>query len=244
MKQTLKRLLARFGYRIESVRHIPPELAAAATRRAIEFDDVVCRRMFETHPQLTFIQVGAFDGTTQDPLRKYIVACGWRGVMIEPQRALANRLRELYADHEGITVVQAAIDSAPGPRTLFSVDPDKAPAWGRALASFDRAHLAKHAHLIPGLASMIIEESVACVSFTDVLRQLGSSEIDLLQIDTEGADAQVLGLFPFEDLRPAIVHWEISHLSREERAASLRRLARFGYRFAESGSQDMLAVIA
>lgn len=243
MKLLVKRLLAGLGYRVECIRNTPPELLERETRRALEFDDVVCRRMFETNPRLTFIQVGAFDGTTQDPLRKYIATFGWRGVLIEPQPAPARRLRELYSDHEGIVVVEAAIDRAPGLRTLFSVDAAKAPAWGRALASFDREHLLKHAHLIPGIADMITEETVTCLPFAEVLHHVHPGRLDLLQIDTEGADATVLALFPFEDLRPAIVHWEVHHLSRGQRAACLQRLSRFGYRFAESGSQDMLAVL-
>ena len=82
-----------------------------------------------------------------------------------------------------------------------------------------------------------------CIAFDTVLARLPEGELDLLQIDTEGADAFILSLFPFETVRPAIVHWEIRHLSFAEREDCLERLAGFGYRFALSGSQDMLAVL-
>jgi FkbM family methyltransferase len=242
MKQLIKRALSRLGYRVQYIGHVPPELLDAGTRRNLEFDDVICRRMFERSPELTFLQIGAFDGMTQDPLRKYIERFGWRGVLVEPQAALTDGLRRMYAGNPRITVMHAAIDTARGNRTLFSADPAVAPGWARSLASFDRAHVVKHGALIPGLETMITEEEVPCILFADVLDRLGSSELDLLQIDTEGADARMLSLFPFEQIKPAIVQWEISHLSRADRAASLRRLAQFGYRFAESGSQDMLAV--
>ena len=243
MKQLLKGWLRRLGYRVENIRHVPPELLSSASRRFLEFDDVVCRRMIETHPALTFVQVGAYDGTTHDPLAKYIARYHWRGILIEPQASLADRLREMYAGNDRVIVAQVAIDRTAGTRSIFSVDPARTPKWASALASFDRSHLVKHAAMIPGLEEMITQENVQCLPFSDVLPRLGSDDVDILQIDAEGADARILSLFPFAEVRPAIVHWEIAHLSREDRAATLHRLASFGYRFSESGSQDMLAVL-
>jgi hypothetical protein len=82
---------------------------------------------------------------------------------------------------------------------------------------------------------------VPCVSFDDVLGELGAVP-DILQIDTEGADAFVLSLFPFERICPPIVHWEVKHLTTAQREEVLGRLSAFGYRFSPSGSEDMLAV--
>jgi len=88
MKHLLKTALARLGYRVQGTRYFPRQLLETTSLRAIEFDDVVCRRMFEFGPEFSFIQVGAFDGITRDPLRKYISKCGWRGVVVEPQAGL------------------------------------------------------------------------------------------------------------------------------------------------------------
>src|SRR5439155_11519118 len=102
--------LARLGYRLEGMRHVPRQLRDANGLRLVEFDDLVCRRMFEIGSALNFVQVGAFDGVTKDPLRRYIETCGWRGIMIEPQRSAAEKLRSLYAGNAGIEIVEAAID--------------------------------------------------------------------------------------------------------------------------------------
>ena len=53
----------------------------------------------------------------------------------------------------------------------------------------------------------------------------------------------MISLFPFERVRPAIVHWEVKHLSIAEREQCFERLANFGYHFAPSGEEDMLAVL-
>lgn len=243
MKTQIRKLAEALGYEVRGLRMVPRQLRRPELARSLEFDDIVCRRIFEKGPALSFVQVGAFDGLVQDPLRKYIIRCGWRGVMVEPQPSPANRLRNLYKDNDNIVVLQAALDGSAGSRPFFTVESPDAPAWAGALASFDKSVILKHKGAIPGLERMIRQVDVDCITFDTVLSRLPEWELDLLQIDTEGADAIILSLFPFETVRPAIVHWEIRHLSFAEREDCLERLAGFGYRFAPSGSQDMLAVL-
>ena len=242
MKELVKKILDRFGYRVSGTRFIPRQLLQPENLRVLTFDDIVCRRIVESGSELTFIQVGAFDGLIQDPLRKYIARWPWRGIMIEPQSRAAAKLRKLYADDGRISVVQAALDDKEQQRTLYTVDPESAPEWAGGLASFQRETIIRHADLIPGLKDMIQEETVNCVTFDAILAKLQSNTLDLLQIDTEGADAHILSLFPFHRMLPAIVHWEVKHLSMRQREDCLGRLASIGYRFAPSGDQDMVAV--
>jgi hypothetical protein len=123
------------------------------------------------------------------------------------------------------------------------VESKTAPAWTGGLASFKRETIIKHSDLIPGLQGMIREETIDCITFDEVLRRLPSERIDLLQIDTEGADAYVLSLFPFDRVIPAIIHWEVKHLSKFQQEETLEMLYRRGYRLARSGAEDMLAVL-
>src|SRR5215472_17798567 len=97
-RHQIKKGLATLGYQVQGTKYCPRQLLEPGLLRRLEFDDVVCRRMFEVGRELVFIQVGAFDGISTDPLRKYIHACGWRGVLIEPQPQPVTRLRELYAN--------------------------------------------------------------------------------------------------------------------------------------------------
>ena len=90
---------------------------------------------------------------------------------------------------------------------------------------------------------MIREEVVDCVTFDDLLSRLPDSKLDLLQIDAEGEDSRLLELFPFSRLRPAIIHWEIKHTTVTEQEDCLDRLADFGYRFAKSDDEDLIAVL-
>jgi hypothetical protein len=110
------------------------------------------------------------------------------------------------------------------------------------MASFQRENIVKHSVLIPEIETMIREETVDCITFDDVLARLPSERLDLLQIDVEGLDTYLLSLFPFDRVQPEIVHWEIKHCTKREKEDCLDRLGGFGYRFAPSGGEDMMAV--
>jgi FkbM family methyltransferase len=242
VKGWVRQRLRDIGYDVHGVRYTPRQLLDPAVQRSVEFDDVICRYMFEHGETCVFVQVGAYDGVSTDPLRKYIARCGWRGVMLEPQPGPASRLRTLYAEARDIVIMQAAVDAEPGARSLYTVECDELPRWAGGMASFDREHLIRQAHLIPGIAERVRELTVPCVTFDDVLDALPPGRLDLLQIDAEGADGFLLSLFPFERVKPAIVQWEIKNLSRAEQEATLEQLCALGYRVCRSGGADMLAV--
>lgn len=243
LRQQIKSGLAALGYQVQGTKYCPRQLLEPGLLRKLEFDDVVCRRMFEVGREFTFIQVGAFDGVSTDPLRKYIQTCGWRGVLIEPQPRPAAQLLELYGENDHLVIVQAAVDEKCGKRTLFTVESDSVPAWARGMASFQRDNIIKNSYLIPGVETMIKEITVTCITFDDVMQKLASERLDLLQIDAEGADGHILSLFPFARIKPAIVHWESKNLQKHEQEDALDLLGRHGYRFARSGDEDMLAVL-
>jgi len=243
VKALLRKALRGIGYDVQGVRYTPRQLLEPERLRVLEFDDVVCRHMHEHGPGCVFIQVGAYDGVSTDPLHKYVTACGWRGVMLEPQPRPAARLRQLYADNDRIVVLEAAVDAKRRTRSLHTVECDDLPAWAGGMASFDRAHLVKHDYLIPGITAKIRELTVDCVTFTDVLDHLPEDRLDILQIDAEGADGYLLSLFPFHRMKPAIVQWEIKNMSRVQQEAALDLLGGHGYRVARSGGEDMLAVL-
>jgi FkbM family methyltransferase len=243
MKQLVKKLFAKLGYQVQGTRYCPRHLLEPSYLRTIELVDVICRRMFEFGTDFTFIQIGAFDGITKDPLYDYIGRYGWRGVLVEPQPRPASQLLELYRGNDRIVVLQAALDRAHGKRTLYTVESESAPIWAGGMASFQRDHIVKHSYLIPGLEEMIREITVDCIPFDDVLEHLPSERVDLLQIDAEGADAYILSLFPFDHVKPPIIHWEIKNLTKAQREDCLERLSGFGYRFAPSGDEDMMALL-
>jgi FkbM family methyltransferase len=177
-------------------------------------------------------------------LRKYTDRRRWTGVLVEPQDRAAEELRKLYRCNDRIIILQAALDRERGRRTFFTVESESAPAWTGMLASFQREHIVKHSRWAPGVESMIRERMVDCVTFDDILARMPDERLGLLQIDAEGADAYLLSLFPFDRVRPPILHQEIKHHTKVDNERCFQRLAGFGYRFALSGGGgDMIGAL-
>jgi FkbM family methyltransferase len=242
MKRLIRAILGVAGYRIEGIRYTPRQFYDPAVARTLMFDDVVCRHMFEVGPELTFVQVGAYDGVSGDPLRKYIERCGWSGVMLEPQPQPANQLRALYRDNPKIVILEAALDGERRTRNLYTIESDAVPKWAGGMASFDRDQILKQGYLIEGLEGMVREVQVDCVIFDDVLDYLPGNRLDLLQIDAEGADGHILSLFPFNCFKPAIIHWEIKNMTVVQQEEALERVIAHGYLVSRSGGEDAVAV--
>lgn len=208
----------------------------------LSFDDLLafqCARAGD----FTALVVGAYDGVANDPASEFIRAHGSRAVFVEPQPAPFERLRGSMAGYPRVDLVNAAIDQKRGSREFFTVPVGIAdlPSWTEQLGSFDRAHLLKHEDRAPGLAQHIVTLTVPTLPFTDVLDRFALTALDLLQIDAEGMDAQLLGWFPFERLKPALLYYETVHMTNADHAEVTRHLTQMGYRVftSESPTDDM-----
>lgn len=182
--------------------------------------------------ELSFLQIGAFDGVVVDDMRRVIENENVRGILVEPQPVPFKRLEQRYQGHQHLTLVNAAIDKTSGTRTLYTIR-----GGDSAGASFDRNHLLKH-----GVGNAdIIEQEVPCLTINEVMEQAGFQTIDLLQIDAEGYDFELIKSIDFRHCSPSILRFEFSHLSRKDIDECLRMLAERGYQFIVE-KYDVIAV--
>ncbi len=193
-----------------------PELAV---RSCLPY--VLAQEMLQNR-RLTFLQIGAFDGVTEDDLYELIVAHELRGVLVEPQPAAFARLRQTYRDHPQVTLLQAAIAEREGIRELYC-------RRGEATmtASFDRDHLRRHG--IPD--SEIVAHETVCHTVESAIRAAGLRRVDLIQIDAEGYDWPIIRSIDLARLRPRIVRFEYRNMRPDDADACLTHLAAHGYRF-------------
>jgi len=191
------------------------------------------------YPEARFAQIGANDGMLQDPLREFILRHRWRGVLAEPLPHLFARLKENYADRPGLTFENVAISSAEGPKTFYSLtqrdELAALPPWAGGLGSFSRDILLSHETRIPGIARYILEQQVQVISFDALCRKARLDNLDLLQIDAEGHDAEILESIDLRRWQPRLLIYEHHHLTAAQQQACLSRLARFGYRCMQEG---------
>ncbi|HZS60998.1 MAG TPA: FkbM family methyltransferase [Gemmatimonadaceae bacterium] len=205
--------------------------------------DMVLAHYRMQHPNVCYLQIGAFDGIAGDPIYALIDRHALRGILVEPQRRAFDQLKTNYArfDTSRFVFINAAVAAENGSKTLYRVAPaDGDPEWLPQLASFDRQVIASHAHLIPNLESRIAADQVRCVTVSTLLEEAGVERIDLLQIDAEGYDAEILRLFDVPRRRPAIVRFEHKHLSRADHDSAVESLLALRYQVA-IGDGDTLA---
>jgi FkbM family methyltransferase len=206
--------------------------------------DSVLSDFGSTHPNTYFLQVGAFDGISTDPLYPLIDKHALRGVLVEPQRDFFDRLKSNYSRFEDsrFLFVNAAIAETDTTRPFYKVrSKAHGPEWLHGIASLDRAVLMRHRPSVQDLDSLIETESVRCVTFSSLFRELCIKHVDLLQIDAEGHDGLILRLFDIPNRRPAIVRFEHKHLSRDDYRSCLDLLVNQGYKVSVSRTGDTLA---
>lgn len=191
----------------------------------------------------TALVVGAYDGVANDPASDFIRAHASKAVFVEPQPGPFKRLRASMNGNPRVQLLNAAIDGMSGSRKMYCVPGGikSLPEWTEQLASFDRDHLLKHQDRAPGLSEHIEVLDVPTLSFDDLLNQTQITNLDVLQIDAEGMDAQLLAWFPFNRIRPALLHYEIAHMSAHDHGSVTRRLTSLGYKVvtSESPTDDM-----
>jgi FkbM family methyltransferase len=188
------------------------------------------------------IQIGANDGTGDDPLRKFILRDNWHGVLIEPQESVFRDLQKLYSDKKGIDVLHAAVDSVSGTKKLFKYNFSNY-RWANALSSFNIEHLkspkmvsyvtemAKNEGIkLPNdIDSWITYEIVKTYSFTELSKLYSLNSVDLLVIDVEGYEFEILNTIPFSEVRIENILYESQHQDAKTKMSTEKLLNQHGY---------------
>lgn len=239
-RRALAALAKLHGYRLE--RRWPFLIRAERKDLNLSYEDVL-EFQYARSRRFLFVSVGAYDGVANDPISRFVRSHDCHGILLEPQPEVFTRLSANYAGFPQCKLLNAAVDEVSGSRTIHFVPAGipGLPEWTEQIASFQLDHVLKHEAQAPGLTAHVQSRDIRTISFGDLLDMFEVRAIDVLQIDAEGMDAQMLAWFPFERLRPAVLHYEVTHLSKEELLAVRTRLEKFGYRIreADSSSDDM-----
>lgn len=190
-----------------------------------------------------FLQIGAYDGITGDPLHDLIKRLKWRGILIEPQYDIFQRLRKTYADQPQLILENIAINAQNGSRILYCLKDEykELTRWShRQFASFDPMHVVKHIDYHGNYEKVLNMTMVECLNIESLLKKHNINTIDLLQIDAEGYDYEILKSIDFTRVSPAIINFEYVHLSMTDRENCLRLLIDAGYRI-HIGGMDITA---
>jgi FkbM family methyltransferase len=204
---------------------------------------LACEALFRLGKPIQFIQVGANDGVRFDDLYFTVTNSRWSGLVIEPLPNMYQRLVRNYQDHTQVIPLNLAIHPSASKATIYHVKSStlsKYPDYAVGIPSMLRSHLIDH-----GVSEDDIEETVVpCKPLTQVAMETGFTDIDVLQIDTEGFDFEVLRTVDFSVMKPTIIKFEWMNLSMADRQSASVLLQDQGYRLhIEHGETDCVAVI-
>ena len=195
-------------------------------------------------PEAFFLQIGANDGFTGDPLYPLITRrdSRWRGVLVEPVAHLFAQLSQRHKQNPALQLEQAAIGERDGTMMIHRLTTRPGDSlWLDQIPSLDRAVVEQNAAQFGKNAEQLVEEEVQSLTVASLLQRHGIAQLDLLVIDAEGWDWRILRQFDFTHLRPKLILYEHQHLRLEECKAAHEFLARFGYDWVETKEGDTLA---
>ncbi len=189
--------------------------------------------------EVFFIQVGAYDGISGDPIHQLVKKYELKGILLEPQKKIFQKLTENYRDCEDLILINAALADQDGTRALFKISENLRHSEiarefqdldTNQLASFNKETILKEVHRSPKLRGYIVEEEVESISLPTLMRKYNFTGVDVLVIDTEGYDFEVIKLFHLAEIKPRIIFFEIKHLSDEDHATCIKHLVSSGYK--------------
>jgi FkbM family methyltransferase len=176
-----------------------------------------------------FIQIGANDGVRFDGLYGIVTARNWTGLLIEPIHKHFTNLARNYSNYKNVLPLNIGIHPTLKNVSIYSVK-DKAlskyPIWIDGCNSFNKDHLTKNGVL----DADIDESSVKCDSLMSFVEQFNMYDIDYLQVDTEGFDAEILKLIDFKRLKPSVIKFEWMNLLVHEQNEIRNILLSQGYK--------------
>jgi FkbM family methyltransferase len=221
LKSLLRENARKYGYEIRK--------APATQFEPLPIFHLVLQNLLLTHgQQLTFIEIGANDGISGDPLREFIVKYPWKGILVEPQPDVFEKLKSNYAEFKDrVSFENVAISTNSAPLEMYRVPRNpRAPHGGSTIASTNSKTTAKQAH---ASLSDLEKISVPTATLDSLVQKYGMGDFDILQLDTEGYEWEVLQTLDLSRTRPWLIGFEHGHLTPVAIDSMVQHLNRYGY---------------
>ncbi len=232
VKWRLDPLLDKFGFKLQRTGQSGPS-----------FLSLLLEDRVRAPGDIVFVQIGANDGISNDPLYPLIrkFPGRFRGIVVEPLGDKFELLKRTYADFGTIVPVNVAVHNTEKEMLIHRVRPDlekRLPGWATGIGSFNSEH-----HNLSQLDhSFMVAEKVRCMTFDDLLASQGITDVELLITDTEGYDFEILRNIDFTKHRPTYVHFEHGlaggTMSWERYKELVRYMTQYGYNINQEASDS------
>ena len=195
-----------------------------------------------------FVQVGAFDGVSFDPINKYVTEFNWSGLLVEPIPCHFNSLKKNYINNKNLIFEQVAVTGECGFVSLGYYPPDSKYVRNKLktdVCRYGESSIGKHLNRKKRkIRKFIREVEVEAITYKNLVERNDVHKVDFLQIDTEGHDFEVIKSIGWDDIHsdliPNIIHFESNLLNMDEVS---NFLINRGYSLYEGSSNiDTLAI--
>jgi len=166
-----------------------------------------------------FIQIGANDGKSYDPISHRVRKHRWRGILVEPIEHLFQALQKTYADVPGLIFENKAIATFEGIASFYQFPESMTsspsfPKWGAGMGSLLPPFGSPGHERLKSLGFEPDLIQVPCTTLTSLMQYHNFTDIDLLQIDAEGYDGEIICDIDFSSFRPRFIQFEDRHIDR------------------------------
>lgn len=195
--------------------------------------------------RIEFLQIGAADGLSEDPISELVRKHGWRGLLVEPSPAAFKKLVANYEGISGLSFENCLISDQSGQPdlTFFQLkEPYRnSSIWAEQCSSLHRKVVMDSLYYLSSaypdagfpirLEDALEEVSLPNLHVSELLRNRNIDRLDLVVIDTMGYDAKIIQSFPFAEIKPTVIMFEHFLLSNRDKQSLLRFLSDQGYAF-------------
>ncbi|EPE97111.1 FkbM family methyltransferase [Rhizobium grahamii] len=188
-----------------------------------QFETPVDRFIFERYfPDVgikgTFIECGAFDGSTECSCRFFEETMGWRGINLEPVPHIFDKL----------------LTNRPGSENLNFGLSDRAASLNFQIVEHPRYGLDTTIGAIkhdPAYKQALLDEGckfhdieIQVISWSDLIARTGVEIIDLMVLDVEGHELSVLAGMKGHPILPHVMCVEFGHIGFDKLRATMDEL--------------------
>jgi hypothetical protein len=167
-KRLFKQYLNKFGYEVCAY----PKVLLCKPELNFQVDlDLLCKTLLYGEDEIFLLQIGAYDGVSNDPVKNLIQRYPIQAILVEPQKRFFEILVDNYSGRSGIYLENVAVAEKDELRDFYSLKGDDLPDWCLQIASFSKENLLKHSQFVAlDLEKRLSSEKVKCKTISTLLK--------------------------------------------------------------------------
>jgi FkbM family methyltransferase len=194
----------------------------------------------EKKGKVVFLQIGASDGQTNDPINAVVKKHGWAGTLVEPLPDVFEQLKHNYSTSRNLLFLNVAVSENQESFDLYHLPKIHIKEeWQKQLASFDKRAIEFNLRNHPELIDKIAVVKVPSADLASIFRQSGHPHTDLMIIDVEGYEYNILKQLEHISNRPDYIFFEKGTMKPDELERLHHFLVKMNYRIYTCGPDDL-----